>query len=299
MDVDAVLDRRRLKRRLTIWRVVALVLVAVVVVILLSRGTGGSGPYIARVSVDGLIVDERDREQLFKSMAEQDDVKAVIVHIDSPGGTVVGSEMIYKGLREIGETKPVVAVISNVGASGGYITALGADRIYARENTLTGSIGVIFQAPEVSGMLEDLGITINEVKTSPVKGGPSLYAPMNDETRDALEDMVADAFDWFTGIVAERRGYSPDELEAVANGRVYSGRQAVKNGLIDALGGEDEALAWLETEKGISGNLPVRDREVKQEFSFLAGAMAWVTGDSDLGTRLSLDGLLALWQPSF
>ncbi|MDA0338794.1 MAG: S49 family peptidase, partial [Proteobacteria bacterium] len=140
MDVDAVLDRRRLKRRLTIWRVAALVLIAVLVIAFFGSGRSGGGPYIARLSVSGVIIDDYAREKLMDRIADNDDIKAVIVRINSPGGTVVGSEVLYQGLRKIGEKKPVVAVMSTVGASGGYITALGADRIYARENTLTGSI---------------------------------------------------------------------------------------------------------------------------------------------------------------
>ena len=174
---------------------------------------------------------------------------------------------------------------------------MGADRIYARDNTLTGSIGVIFQAPELSRLLDNWGITMNEVKTSPVKGGPSIFEPMTDVQREAVEIMVEDAFDWFLGVVAERCGYTPEQLAVVADGRVYSGRQALENGLIDALGSEDDALVWLQEEKGIDTSLPVRDSVQKQQLPFFQQVMAWVTGDTQLTDRLSLDGLLALWHP--
>lgn len=301
MDVDAVLDRRRLKRRLTWWRVAAVLLAFVVIAVLLSRDGEVVGPHVARMTVEGVIIDDYAREEQLDRLAKDDSVKAVLVRIDSPGGTVVGSEVIYEGLRKIAEKKPVVAVMSTVGASGGYIVALGADRIYARENTLTGSIGVIFQAPDLSRLLNDLGISVNEIKTSPVKGGPSIFEPMTEAQREAIEVMVDDAFDWFKGIVAERRGYDAQQLAVVADGRVYSGRQALENGLIDALGSEDDALAWLHDAEGIDPSLPVRESKPQQDIPFFSQVVdrtaAWITGDSDFSQRLSLDGLLALWHP--
>lgn len=297
IDVDELLARRKLKRRLAFWRVAALVLV--VGLALAVFGTKGKGvlPHIARVNIDGVIMDEKKREEVLNDIAEDGTVKAVIVSIDSPGGTVVGSEIIYKGLRRIAEDKPVVAVISGMGASGGYIAALGADRIYARDNSLTGSIGVIFQSPEFSKLMGNIGIGINEVKTAPLKGGPSPFEPMSDDMRQSIKVMIDDAFDWFKGIVQERRKLTPEELAAVSDGRVYSGRQAMPLKLIDALGGEQDAIAWLEKEKKIGKDLPVIDADKDKEFPFMEQAMAMVLGDSHLADRLSLDGVLALWQP--
>lgn len=297
IDVDELLARRKLKRRLAFWRVAALVLV--VGLALAVFGTKGKGvlPHIARVNIDGVIMDEKKREEVFADIAEDTTVKAVIVSIDSPGGTVVGSEIIYKGLRKIAEEKPVVAVISSMGASGGYIAALGADRIYARDNSLTGSIGVIFQSPEFSKLMGTIGIGVNEVKTAPLKGGPSPFEPMSDDMRQSIKVMIDDAFDWFKGIVQERRKLTPEELAAVTDGRVYSGRQAVPLKLIDALGGEQDAIDWLEKEKKIGKDLPVIDADKDKEFPFMERAMAMVFGGTHLADRLSLDGVLALWQP--
>jgi protease-4 len=297
IDVDELLARRKLKRRLTFWRVAALVLVVGLALAVFGGKGKGVLPHIARVNIDGVIMDEKEREELLGEIAENDSIKAVIVRINSPGGTVVGSEIIYKGLRKIAEEKPVVAVIDAMGASGGYIAALGADRIYARDNALTGSIGVIFQVPEFSKLMDNIGVSVNEVKTSPLKGGPSPFEPMSDEMRKSIEFMIEDAFDWFKGLVQERRNYTPEQLAAVADGRVYSGRQAVGNGLIDALGGEDEAIEWLETEKKLTKKLPVVDADKQEEFPFMAKAMTMVFGDTRLVDRLSLDGVLALWHP--
>ena len=120
---------------------------------------------------------------------------------------------------------------------------------------------------------------------------------MTDAQRTAVEVTVADAFDWFKEIVAERRGYTAEELALVADGRVYSGRQAMDNRLIDALGGETDALEWLYEEKDLAKTLPIRDTKSQENFPFLNGVMAWATGDANFADRLSLDGLLALWHP--
>lgn len=297
IDVDELLARRKLKRRLAFWRVAALVLV--VGLALAVFGTKGKGvlPHIARVNIDGVILDEKKRGEVLDDIAEDHTVKAVIVSIDSPGGTVVGSEIIYQGLRRIAKDKPVVAVISGMGASGGYIAALGADRIYARDNSLTGSIGVIFQSPEFSKLMGNIGVSMNEVKSAPLKGGPSPFEPMSDDMRQSIKVMIDDAFDWFKGIVQERRKLTPQELAAVSDGRVYSGRQAIPLKLVDALGGEQDAIDWLEKEKKVAKNLPVVDADKDKEFPFMEKVMAMVFGDSRLADRLSLDGVLALWQP--
>ena len=297
IDVDELLARRKLKRRLAFWRIAALLLVVGLGLAVFGAKGKGVLPHIARVNIDGVITDETKREKLLDDIAEDDTVKAVIVRIDSPGGTVVGSEIIYKGLRRIAKDKPVVAVISSIGASGGYIAALGTDRIYARDNSITGSIGVIFQSPEFSGLMGKIGVGVNEVKSAPLKGGPSLFEPMSDDMRESMKVMIDDAFDWFKGIVQERRKLTPEQLAAVSDGRVYSGRQAVHNGLVDALGGEKDAVAWLEKDRKIDKDLPVVDADKDKEFPFMEKAMAMVLGDTRLVDRLSLDGMLALWQP--
>ncbi len=297
IDIDELLARRKLKRRLAFWRVAALLLVVGLALAVFGNKGKGVLPHIARVNIDGVIMDEKKREVMLDDIAGDHTVKAVIVSIDSPGGTVVGSEIIYQGLRRIAKDKPVVAVISGMGASGGYIAALGADRIYARDNSLTGSIGVIFQSPEFSKLMGNIGVGMNEVKSAPLKGGPSPFEPMSDDMRQSIKVMIDDAFDWFKGLVQERRKLTPEELAAVSDGRVYSGRQAIPLKLIDALGGERDAIAWLEKEKKIAKDLPVVDADKDKEFPFMENAMAMVFGDSHLADRLSLDGVLALWQP--
>ena len=204
-EAELIVDRRRLKRRVTFWRILAVLLgIATVAALAWSQGWTG-GDQIARVRIDGLITGDQKTIDLLKKVADEDRVKAVILRIDSPGGTTAGSEAVYDAVRRISAKKPVVAVMDTVAASGGYITALAADRIVARGNTITGSIGVIFSMPEFSKLLDTVGVQMEELKSGDLKAEPSPYKPMSDKARAASMELVMDGFAWFKGLVAERR----------------------------------------------------------------------------------------------
>ncbi len=296
-DLDALLDRRRLKRRLTLWRVAAIVFAGVVLVLVFGRSSGVTGPHVARLTVSGVIVDDFKRDALIRKIADSGDAKALIVRINSPGGSVGGSEALYDGLRAVAKNKPVVTVMTTLGASGGYVTAIAGDYIVARQNTITGSIGVIFRSPNFSKLFADLGIGVNEVKSAPLKGGPSAFEPMSDEMRAAMQSIIDDSYDWFVGLVAERRSMTMEEATALADGRVYTGRQARERGLIDALGGEEVARAWLASEKDVSADLKIVDYRVSRYEGLVPGFMSSLFGQFFGTERLALDGLLALWHP--
>jgi protease-4 len=215
--------------------------------------------HVARLRIDGVITDDPEREEMLQELAENDRVKAVIVHINSPGGTVAASEAIYFSLRKVAEDRPVVAVMSEAAASGGYIAALSADQIIARGGTLTGSIGVVTEVPNVGGLMEMLGVGVTRVKSGPLKAEPNITAPPSEEALEVQRALIADSYGWFRDLVGERRGLEGAALESVADGRVYTGRQALANGLVDALGGEETALAWLQSDRGISADLATVD----------------------------------------
>ena len=184
-QVEAVLDRRQLKRRLLRWRIGAVLAVLALVVALFwqSGDLEKQADHIARIHVDGLITGDDPTLKLLDDLAKSDKVRGVVVRIDSPGGTTVGSEAIYEKIRVIAAKKPVVSVMDSVAASGGYITALASDHIVARGNTVTGSIGVVFSFPEFSELLAKLGIRIEEVKSAELKAEPTPYKPMSEKVR--------------------------------------------------------------------------------------------------------------------
>jgi len=319
LDADAIVDRRRMRRKLTFWRVTA------VVVALVAIGGGallfvpGSrlmppGAYISRIKIQGLIRGNQDRiealERLGRSRAS-----AVIVHIDSPGGTTAGSEQLYDALRDLQSKKPMVVVVDGLAASGAYIAALSADHIIANETSLVGSIGVLFQYPNFTDVLKTIGIKVEEVKSSPLKAAPNGFEPTSPEARAAIEAIVLDSYAWFKDLVKNRRKMDNGQLTRVADGRVFTGRQAIGLKLVDGLGNEKTALAWLEKERKVPANTPVRDYSLRPRFGELSflHVTAWTFEAVGLSAiahrieewgavqaveRLNLDGLLALWHPA-
>jgi len=318
LDADAIVDRRRLRRKLTFWRVSA------VAVVLLALGAGAalfmpgspmnkSGDYIARIRIQGLIRDNEHRVEALERLAKSR-TRAVIVHIDSPGGTTAGSQQLYDALRALQAKKPMVIVVDGLAASGAYIAALSGDYIIAHDTSLVGSIGVLLQYPNFTQALKTLGIEFESIKSSPLKAAPSGFEPTSPEARKAVEAIVLDSYAWFKGLVKDRRKLDEAQLAAVDDGRVFTGRQSVPLKLIDALGNEKTALAWLEAEKKVSATIPVRDYSLEprfSEFSFLhlaawsfqaLGLSATARRLEEWGAvqaveRLNLDGLLALWHP--
>ena len=230
----------------------------------LGRARAGAG-HIARFEVTGIITDDPERDELLEELAESEHVKAVVLRINSPGGTTAGSEALFASLRRVAEKKPLVAELGEVAASGGYVAAIAADHIVGRGNTLTGSIGVIMEYPDLTQVMQRLGIELETVRSSELKAEPSPFRPTNPAARARDEALVAESYRWFRGLVGERRGLDGAALDAVANGGVFTGRLALENGLIDEIGGEPEALAWLESREAGLARLPVREWEVERE----------------------------------
>lgn len=295
---DQLLDRRRLKKKLTLWQIGAIALGGILALVVAGQAFNPDQPHIARISINGMIVDDFAREELIDRLADNENAKAVIVRINSPGGTVAASESLFNGLRAVSESKPTVSFISTIGASGGYITALATDRIFARKNALTGSIGILFQSPEISGLMEKVGVTLQEVKSSPLKGGPSMYAPMSEGERAVIKQMIDDSNEWFIDLVEDRRSMDRATATALADGGVYTGGRAMENNLVDELGGEQDAIKWLEGHEDVPEDLHVVDYKPRQpNQSPLADLLSWAGLGEISASRLKLDGLLALWQP--
>ena len=319
LEADSIVANRQMRRRLGVWRIVAILAIALSLGVLALWGADANGglskfsDHIARVRVEGLITGDRKTIKMLEALSKADRVKGVIIHIDSPGGTTAGSEAIYEAIRKIAEDKPVTAVLGTVAASGGYITAIASDHIVARGNTITGSIGVIFQWAEVSQLFDKLGIKMESIKSSELKAEPNMFNPLTDKVRDVTQVLIQDSYDWFVGLVAERRNLAKPVALRLADGRVYSGRQAVENKLIDELGGEKQAKAWLVKEKKLDADLEIVDWKPKAKVDPSGlGLSLLATILKGLGIEHSelflskvlqpdsakLDGLLSVWHPS-
>jgi protease IV len=316
LDAESVIERRRLKRRVTVWRIaaVALGLLFLGVVFLGDRQTAGSAgilPHVARISIGGIITDDRKMLDLIDRVSKAPQVRAVILDINSPGGTTTGGEAMYAAIRQLAAQKPVVATCGTLATSAAYIVALATDRIFVYGNTITGSVGVIFQWANVTELLKTLGIEVEEVKSGPLKAVPSPFEPTDERGREMTAEMVDDAKVWFVQLVEERRKIEPGAVPGLTDGRIYSGRQAVKLKLVDQIGDEREALRWLSKERSIPAGLKVVEWKPKEESASLLGwcfnSAARIFGLSgskittilgEATATLKLDGLVSVWHPA-
>jgi protease-4 len=304
LEADLLLDRRRLKRRLALWRAAAVLAVAGLALAATfwrddaaAALPGLGGAHVARLNVSGFIADDRKLVEALDRVRRDDSVRAVLVAIDSPGGSVGGGEALHTALSRIAESKPVVAVMGGTAASAGYMAALPAHRIFARDSTVTGSIGVILQGFDVSELMARLGVRSESIPSGPFKDVLSPFRPMTEEGRAELRRVVGDLHEQFMAMVVAGRRLPPDRVRELADGRVFTGREAVRLGLVDAIGGEAEARAWLAAERSLPAGLPVRDIETRSfaERTFGAVFGAMLKGVLDEG--LVIDRVRAVWQP--
>jgi protease-4 len=308
LDADLLIDRRRLKRRLNFWRVLAIVaLVAVALLALPLHGgrNGAFGQRIARYRINGMIGDGHEQIEALNDMRDDSGVAAVLLHLDTPGGDVAGGEGMHAAVEQLAARKPVVAVMDGTAASAGYMIAVATPHIVARESTITGSIGVIMELGDIEGMLGKLGIRADQLVSGPLKGQPSFTKPLSPEGRDVLQGLVGDLFDQFVGMVARGRHMDEDAVRKLADGRAYTGRQAKALGLVDEIGGEAEALVWLQKTRHLSVDLPVRDEDkdgspLHMLRSSMDGLLQSAVRDvvSSARDSLRIDGAYAVWQPS-
>lgn len=316
MAFNDIAERRRIRRKLTFWRVFSFLFIAAVIVLLWLVANGGElsdrkdRDHIARVNISGLIQDDNELLERLDRIAKKDSVKALIVSISSPGGTTYGGEVIYKAIRRVAEKKPVVSDVRTLAASAGYMIAVAGDHIVAGDNSITGSIGVIFQYPQLKTLLDKIGVSLEEIKSAPLKAEPSPFHEASQESKDVMRQMVMDSFDWFVSLVAERRHIPKPEALKLADGRVYTGRQALGVKLVDVIGGDKEIRSYLEGHKVAKG-LPIVDWQPPSKASpFFFGGMVhqfldsfglgWLTNANSLqnlsNDKMLLDGLVSVWQ---
>lgn len=303
--LHAIPATRAIRRSRGRWRILAFLALALAALVGFMRfGPEYSAPgeIVARVEINGTITTNRERLERLNALAEDDGVKAVIVSINSPGGSTAGGEELYEALRALSQSKPTVAVINELGASAAYMTAIGTDQIFARRMSIVGSIGVLYRHVDAGRLLQTIGIDLDKIASGDLKAEPEFDAPIKPEVRQSLSALVEDSFSWFVDIVAERRGLSLQQVLTLADGRIMTGQMALQSKLIDALGGEAEVRLWLEETHGVDPDLdaftawppPSRAGWLRQ---WLTQSASDALGLSS-GNVMALDGLVSLWHPS-
>ena len=285
LEADLLIDRRRLKRRLAFWRAATVLLLAAGAVFAAVRGAGVALPgaaHLSRLTVEGVIGDDPKVAEALERVRKDPTNRGLIVAIDSPGGSVGGGEALYTALNRVRhEGKPVVAVLRGTAASAGYMTALGTDRIFAREGTVTASIGVLLQSFDASELLARVGVRPDVLASGPLKAQPNPFQPLSPEGRESVMRLITDLHDQFVAKVVAGRGLDEAAVRAVADGRILTGRQALEKKLVDAIGGEPEARAWLAATHNVSTDLPVEELDGRSPTERVFGRAAlglWQAG---------------------
>lgn len=241
-------------------------LLLLVAMIAISSGSG-PGDKVALIHVDGVIDSGATEGGLFggatagserligllEKARKDDNIKAVVLRINSPGGSAAASDEIYQEVLRVKKEKPVYASMGDVAASGGYYIAAACTKIYANSATATGSIGVIMESPDMSGLYKKLGIQMQVVKSGKYKDMGNPARAMTADERQLIQGMIMDTYEQFVAAVSAGRGMPTDKVKAIATGRVYTGRQALNLGLVDELGGLRDTILAAAKAGGISG----------------------------------------------
>jgi len=299
LEADLLADRRRLSRRITFWRVLAVIGVIAALGALFGRdGLGGIAPndHVLRLRIEGVITEDRRLLEVIEEASRDASARAMLLVINSPGGSMAGGEALHGALKRFAEKKPIVALMGGTAASAGYMIAMPAQHVVAREATVTGSIGVLLQSFDVSELLARLGVRPDILATGPFKAQPNPFQPLTDQGRAEMMRVLEDLHSQFIGIVAAGRRMDEARVRPLADGRVFTGRQALPLGLIDAIGGEAEARAWLAAQKGVAEDLPVRDLEPRDRVEKLLNRFVGNLAKTLISEWLGVDAPRAVWQ---
>jgi protease-4 len=301
LEADLIVERRRLSRRVTFWRSLAVLGVIAALALVFGRASLGglaSNDHVLRLRIEGTILEDRRLLEVIDEASRDTSAQAMLLVIDSPGGSMAGGEALHGALKRFAEKKPIVALMGGTAASAGYMIAMPAEHVLAREATVTGSIGVLLQSFDVSELMARLGVRPDILATGPFKAQPNPFQPLTDQGRAEMMRVLEDLHGQFIGIVANGRRMDEALVRPLADGRVFTGRQALPLGLIDAIGGEAEARAWLAAQKNVPEALPVRDLEPRDRFDKFLNRFAGSLVKTLLTEWFGVDAPRAVWQIS-
>ncbi len=254
-------------KKILIFFAVIFVCIVILSLMLTFTRTVPLGEKIALVRITGVILDSTEVIEELKEYANNNSIKAIVLRIDSPGGAVAPSQEIYEEIVKIKAKKKVVVSMGTVAASGGYYIAAPADKIVANAGTLTGSIGVIMELPNISGLMRKIGVETQVIKSGAHKDIASIFKSLKPEEKQILQDVLDDVHNQFITAVSEGRNKKFEEIKKVADGRIFTGRMAKELGLVDELGNLQDAIRLASDLTGIKGEPQVVEK--KEEFSFV------------------------------
>jgi protease-4 len=248
-------------KKLLVFFIILILIIAVLSLMITITHNVPLGERVALVRVEGVIIDSKDIIEELRDYSDDASIKAIVLRIESPGGAVAPAQEIYEELLKIKKKKKIVVSMGSVAASGGYYIASPADRIVANPGTLTGSIGVIMEIPNIKGLMDKIGIETQIIKSGRHKDMASAFKALTEEERRILQEILDDVHEQFIRAVAEGRGMEIEEVRKLADGRIFTGRMAKEAGLVDELGNLEDAIMLAGRLSGIKGRPHVVERK--------------------------------------
>ncbi len=300
LEADLLTERRRLSRRVSLWRALAILGVIGALAGIFGAGDMGSmtgQDHLLRLRIEGVITEDRRLLEVIDEAARDPAARGLLLVIDSPGGSMAGGEALHGALKRFAEKKPLIALMGGTAASAGYMIAMPAAHVLARDATVTGSIGVLLQSFDISELMARLGIRPDILATGPFKAQPNPFQPLSEQGRAEMMRVLEDLHGQFITMVATGRRMEEARVRELADGRVFTGRQALRLGLIDGIGGETEGRAWLAAEKNLPETLPVRDLEPRDRVEKLLNRFLGSMVRTFVTEWRQIDAPRAIWQP--
>lgn len=310
LESDLLLERQKIRRKLIFWRFVAVIVFALALIAgfakIMVTKIGYHEAHLVKLKIEGIIGSDVSKQvKLIDTSLHDQSVKGMLLYVNSPGGAVAGGEQLHDAILRFSQKKPVVVTMGGVAASAGYMISVPAKRIFAFNSTLTGSIGVLLQSPDFSGLLRKVGVSFDQLVSGPLKGQPSMVKPLSPAGQKMLQGLISNFYDQFVGMVAEGRHMDIAKVRELGDGRPYSGQQAIQLGLIDQIGNEEDAKQWMIKTYHLPKDIKlVTLKPETKDFWFsrytksvltlsLQGIMHQVLDKENA----NFDGVLAIWQP--
>ena len=282
------------ERKSLIKKYIVIALLSLLTLVILNQNFK-ENPFIAKLYLDGMINNESDFLEKIKQLKQNNNFKALLIIVNSPGGTFVSSKEIYDSLKLIDEKIPVAVYMKEVATSGAYLVSLGADKIFANTGTITGSIGVILQTIDITLLLDKIGINPLVLKSGDLKAVPNPIEKTTYSQIDYIKNIVLLMQEEFNKIVNTERKISLENQKIINDGRIFTSNQAKEINLIDEIGQEENALDWLKKKAGLDDKIKILDYAEKDDlFNFLNLKFLKKISNTDL--KLT-DGILAIWTP--
>ena len=282
---------KRLRYKKTI-----LIVVTIFFFVILISDSRYKKPHIAKVSIDNIITQDSFRYEKLEELSQNKNTKAVIVFINSPGGTVVGGETLYKSIKSIAQQKPIISVMGEVATSAAYMASLGSNYIFAQEGTITGSVGVLVLSSEFTELAKKIGISTEVIKSGDLKASPSPLEKMTPKAREQMEKIVQEISKNFINLVKKERKLDNNKTQLISDGRIFTGQSALQIGLIDSIGNIKEAKEYLKIERNID-MLPILNMEIIKKEKMIEKFLSLFTNKINASKLLNLKGLISIWIP--